>query len=135
MKKYVFIYLLILGLAGCAERSDQAEASVYVSIEDFTHIYDPGSTKSLPLAISTYGQEAWQGEVHLDLLQKDSSINHWQQSLSVAADTVVISNIDIELPQTEGVYHLQARILNFRDEPVLSRRLIEVKKPIRVQIN
>ncbi|MFK7926401.1 MAG: hypothetical protein AB8H47_30920 [Bacteroidia bacterium] len=135
MKKVVFTCMLVWGLVGCAERGEQTPASVYVSIEDFTHQYEPGSSKILPLGIRTMGDKAWQGEIHLDLLQKDSSLHHWQQSISVAADTMMITQIEIQLPRSVGTYHLQARIQNFRDEAVLSRRLIEVKTPVSVQIN
>lgn len=135
MKSIVFTSLILFLLVGCAERDPQNAASVYVSIEDFTHQYGPGSTKSLPIAIKTYGGKAWQGEIHLDLLQNDSSLHQWQKPFEVAADTSQITQFEIELPMEEGVYHLQARILNFANEAVLSRRLIEVKTPVRVKLN
>ncbi|MEL7531280.1 MAG: hypothetical protein AAFN10_08240 [Bacteroidota bacterium] len=134
MKLLFFFLTTLVFLAGCAEREDKMPASVYVTIEDFTHQYAPGSNKSLPIAIKTYGQ-AWQGEIQLALLQNDSVLQQWQQSYQAAADTSQLTQIEIQLPQAEGVYHLQASIQNFANEPVLSRRLIEVKTPVRVKIN
>ena len=109
-------------------------ASVYVNIDDFTHQYPPGSKKELPITIKTFGQ-AWQGEIELALLQNDSILQQWTQSYQAAADTVQSTQIDIQLPEEEGNYHLQASIRNFADEVVKSRRLIEVKTPVRVKIN
>lgn len=109
-------------------------ASVYVNIDDFTHQYPPGSNKALPIAIKTFGQ-AWQGEIQLDLLQNDSVLQQWTHAYQAVADTVQTTQIEIQLPMEEGIYHLQASIQNFANEVVKSRRLIEIKTPVRVKIN
>ncbi|MEL6654192.1 MAG: hypothetical protein AAFQ87_25655, partial [Bacteroidota bacterium] len=104
MKQSVYFFFsicLLYVMAGCAERTQEAPAMAYVTIEDFTHEYPPESQKSLPISVQTFG-EAWQGNINLDLMQQDSSLQQWQESLEVEADTQRVVQFNIQLPQQEG---------------------------------
>lgn len=136
MKDLLFVILLTSSVLGaCGPENKVVSSAVFVSIDDFTHKYEPGSKASLPLVVLTTGEKAWQGPLSLKVMKGDSLISQVEQSVQLAKETEERFMFSIELPRKEGVYQLVAELPGHEGQAVRNKRLIEVETPIRVKIN
>ena len=122
--------LLIVSLQACTSDDGYVDSTVYVSITDHTHKYAPRAKAEVPIDVQAFGKKDWEGEVSLMLKQKDSILLTQKASVSVEVDSTTSVNINLALPEPEGTYELVAQIEGHEGQPVKSRRLIEIERPI-----
>ena len=122
--------LIIFLWQACRSDESHVQSSVYVTINDYTHKYAPGANAEVPINIQAFGKKDWEGEVSLMLKQKDSIILTQKMTTSVEADSTTSIHLSIDLPEPEGTYELVAQITGHEGQPVMSRRLIEIERPI-----
>ncbi|MEM6628874.1 MAG: hypothetical protein AAF694_04345 [Bacteroidota bacterium] len=131
MKPSVFVSIFLLwGSFTSCEKPKPADYAMYVNIEDWTHKFQPSSTKSYPIKLTNRMKWDFNGEVEINILAgKDTLIKEWE-SLKVPKgleDTVWIS---VQMPEAEGTYEVVAIAEAPDGHLVKSRRIIEVDEPI-----
>lgn len=138
MKFLLFIMavlFLAFGSTACGENTPEVQSAVYVTIADFTHKYEPGATAKLPVKILTLGQEAWEGTVSLRVMRDETVMEQTEQAATVNPESELVLEMETNIPAEVGTYHFVAELKGFQNQPVRSRRLIEVELPLRVKIN
>ena len=121
---------ILFFLQACGSDGAYVQNSVYVTINDYTHKYAPKAQAEVPIDIQAFGKKDWEGEVSLMLKQRDSILLTQKSTSHVEADSTTSVSIALDLPEAEGTYELVAQITGHEGQPVKSRRLIEIERPI-----
>ena len=131
MKLYPFpIYLALLFLFSWGCGSGNESTYYAVTINDWTHKYEPGQEKSLPVTLTARGSNGYSGNIQVHIKQDTSIVSTATTDAEVEANSEQQFTVTLTLPEAEGKYEIVAEIVGDRGQPVLNRRLIEVEKPL-----
>ena len=120
--------LCLLGVLACYQPKP-SDYTLYISIEDWTHKFEPQASKSYPIEVSNQMRWNFKGDVWVHILQKQDTINEYKNPCSIPKKELDTVWVDLVMPEREGVYEIVASVVAPDGHQVKSRRIIEVEKP------
>ncbi|RMG27670.1 MAG: hypothetical protein D6730_06775 [Bacteroidetes bacterium] len=127
---YTLLICHIFLLLACGQGERYETSSVFVTIDDFTHQFEPNSKHQVPVVITARGEKGWEGEVRLMVKKGEEVLYQTQQEVVVDKESEQRIELEIQLPEAEGNYEIVAEITGHHGKAVKNRRLIEVHKPL-----
>lgn len=128
---FASVFCLSLVVAGCSSgTSPQETDAVFVTINDWTHKFQPNSTFEVPVVLTTRGKRGWEGEVRVYVKQGDDILAETRAQAEVPESTEHALTLSLSLPEQEGTYEVVAEVTGHQGQTVKNRRLIEVDKPL-----